>query len=246
MNSTIEKQLSHRTIRAFKDQALPQEWVDTLIHVAQRTATSTGLQASSIIRLTDPKQKQELAQICGQSYVAQASELWVFLVDHARNDSVAKLKGLEKTNAGDFARFIQGFTDASLMAQNVVNAAESLDLGTVYLGSIHNDIPKLIELLKLPRYTFPVLGLGMGFPNQSPELKPRMDMNFRIFENHYPNVFPSLDAWKDYDAAMNTYYDLRNANQRLDTFTDQVKKRYSAPTERDHWIELIENQGFKD
>lgn len=246
MNSTLQTQLSHRTIRAFKEEAIPQETVDLLIQVAQRTATSTGLQASSIIRLTDPHQKQVLSEICGQTYVAKAAELWIFLVDQARNDAIAKLKGVEHSNAGDFARFIQGFTDATLMAQNVVTAAESLGLGTVYLGSIHNDIPRLNQMLKLPPYTFPVLGLGMGFPNQSPELKPRMEMTFRVFENTYPKVFPSLEAWRDYDAVMNTYYDLRNSNQRVDTFTDQVMKRYSAKTEREHWIELIESQGFKD
>ena len=49
------------------------------------------------------------------------------------------------------------------MAQNVVVAAESLGIGTVYLGSILNDIEKLCELLKLPKYTFPVVGLALGY-----------------------------------------------------------------------------------
>lgn len=71
------------------------------------------------------------------------------------------------------------------MAQNVVTAAESLGLGTVYLGSILNDSERICEILNLPELTFPVIGLGIGYPNQKPQLKPRMDMRLRVFENSY-------------------------------------------------------------
>lgn len=38
--------------------------------------------------------------------------------------------------------FFSSFTDACLMAQNIVNGAEAMDLGAVYLGSILNDSEK--------------------------------------------------------------------------------------------------------
>ncbi|WZU02130.1 nitroreductase family protein [Erysipelothrix sp. D19-032] len=41
MNSTIQKQLSHRSIRAFKDTPISQEIIDTLVEVARHTATSS-------------------------------------------------------------------------------------------------------------------------------------------------------------------------------------------------------------
>jgi nitroreductase len=44
MNETIKKQLSHRSIRAFSEKAVPKDVVDTLLAVANRTATSSGLQ----------------------------------------------------------------------------------------------------------------------------------------------------------------------------------------------------------
>lgn len=242
----LQTPLSHRTIREFKPEALDAKMIEALIAVAQRTATSNGLQASSILRITDPAIKHGIAEICNQPYVGRAPELWIFLVDQARNAHIATAKGVEHVNAYEMARFIQGFTDACLTAQNVVNAAETLGLGTVYLGSVHNDIPKLCALLKLPQLTFPVLGLGIGHPNQAPDLKPRMDMDFRIFENAYPENLPSLEAYQSYDEVMNTYYDLRNMNQRVDTFSDQVAKRYSSHSLRTHWVKLIEDQGFHD
>ena len=61
-----------------------------------------------------------------------------------------------------------------IAAQNVVVAAESLGMGTVYLGSILNDNAKLSELLKLPKYVYPAVGLAVGWPDQEPQLKPRL------------------------------------------------------------------------
>ena len=47
-----------------------------------------------------------------------------------------------------------------IAAQNMVVAAESLGMGTVYLGSILNDNAKLSELLKLPKYVYPAVGFS--------------------------------------------------------------------------------------
>lgn len=63
MNETIQTQLNHRTIRAFKDQPLTKEEVDLLVEVAQRTASSMYLQAYSIISVTDPELKKALRQL---------------------------------------------------------------------------------------------------------------------------------------------------------------------------------------
>ncbi|MDK6405848.1 nitroreductase family protein, partial [Escherichia coli] len=70
-------------------------------------------------------------------------------------------------------RFSQSQNDAVLALHAMETAAESLGLDCVILGSILNNIPDLIELLKLPKYTYPVLGIAIGKPDQSPELKPR-------------------------------------------------------------------------
>lgn len=122
-------------------------------------------------------------------------------------------------------RFFAAFTDACIMAQNVVIAAESMGLGTVYLGSILNDSEKICELLKLPELTFPVIGLGLGYPNQNPQLKPRMEMRLRVFENTYTVFENYLDEIKEYDEEMRTYYDLREPGRPVDSFSNQVVVR---------------------
>lgn len=245
MNETIRTQLEHRTIREFTDKPVPDEILAQLVQVARRTATSNGLQACSVIRITNQAKKDELADICKQEYVARMPELWIFIADQYRNGQIAIEKDCHENSMRDMDRFFQAFTDACLMAQNVATAAESIGLGTVFLGSILNDPERTIKLLDLPKLTFPALGLGFGYPNQNPQLKPRMDMELRMFENGYKCFEDYVGLIKDYDEIMQTYYDLRQANQRVDSFTNQVVTKFkNANPVRQRIVNVIVRQGF--
>ena len=63
MNETIQTQLNHRSIRAFKEQELTKDEVELLVDVARHTATSKFMQAYSIISITDPTLKADFAAI---------------------------------------------------------------------------------------------------------------------------------------------------------------------------------------
>lgn len=243
-NETIKTQLAHRSIREFTQEPLAPETIDTLLEVARWTASSTGQQRNSIIRVTDPELKKQIAQVCGQEYVGRAPELWIFVVDLYRNERIAREKGADTSAAGDGDKFVQGFTDSILAAQNVVVAAESMGLGTVYLGSIFNDAARMCSLLNLPRLTFPAVGLMIGVPNQEPQLKPRIPNEVRVFENGYHELDDYCAALKDYDEVMTTYYDLRDANRRVDCFTDQVVSRIVGVPARQRIMQTIVDQGF--
>lgn len=244
-NNMIKKQLNHRTIREFKDMEVPDEIYNTLLEVARRTATSIGMQQSSIIRVTDSDLKVKISKICNQEYVARAPILLIFIVDTYRNHQIALEQGIDSKNSSDMDRFFQGFTDAALSAQNIVNAAESMDLGAVYLGSVLNDVWKLCDLLELPQYTFPVIGLGIGYPNQDPQLKPRMDVKLRVFENHYEKMDNYMEKINDYDKQMQTYYDLRDDNKAMDKFSQQVVDRLTnVSIKRQDIVNAIVSQGF--
>jgi nitroreductase len=244
-NVMIDIQLSHRTIREFEPEQIHEETITTLMEVARRTATSNGMQSTSIIRITDPIVKRQIADICKQEYVFRAPVLFVFVADCYRNMRIARDKGCLEESAGDMDRFFQAVTDTCLAAQNVVNAAESLGLGALYLGSILNDAQNLIKVLKLPELTFPIVGLGLGTPNQNPALKPRLGNKFKVFENSYYCFDNYLESIKDYDEEMQTYYDLRNVNQRVDSFSNQIiAKLTTASPVRQDILNVIRSQGF--
>lgn len=245
MNPMIETQLKHRTIRFYEDKVVPQEVLETLLAVANRTATSNNLQGFSIIRVTDIDKRQKLAKICNQAYVENVPEFWLFVIDSYRNSQIAKAKGYEGTNYRSMDFFVQGAADAYLAAQNVTNAVESMKMGAIFFGSILNDAQALIELFDLPELTFPILGLGFGYPNDNPTIKPRMDIKLKLGENSYPHHHHILDVLDEYDEEMQTYYDTRDRNRRVDAFTDQVKQRYEiAPPLRAKLLRVVKNQGF--
>lgn len=241
----MQGQLNHRTIREFKDESIPREVFEQLIEVARRTATASGMQASTIIRVTDPEKKKEIAAVCKQEYVARAPELLILVADQYRNYKIAEEKGFKDPSARNIDGFFSSFTDACITTQNIVNAAESMGLGAVYLGSILNDAEKIIDILDLPELTIPVVGLGLGYPNQNPQLKPRIEMELRLFENTYKQFDNYLEEIKEYDIEMQTYYDLRDANNRVDCFSDQVVKKLKNPIpKRSEMLNIMQKQGF--
>ena len=127
----------------------------------------------------------------------------------------------------------------------MVVAAESLGMGTVFLGSLHNDAQQIIDLLELPEYTFPAVGLAVGWPNQEPQLKPRLPKDIMYMENHYQVLENPLKNIESYDEEITGYYDTRDLNHRVDRFSKQVAdKMESLPPKRLALLEVIQQQGF--
>lgn len=237
--------MEHRTIREFTNDPISSEVVDVLMEVARRTATSSGMQAYSIIKISDHSLKGRIAEVCKQEYVAHALLLLIFVADQYRNHRIAMEKDPESITVVGMDHFFQAFTDACIAAQNVVNAAEPLELGKLYLGSILNDPQETRDLLKLPKWTFPVVGLAIGHPNQEPQLKPRMGNQLRVFENEYVCFDHYLNEIESYDTEMQEYYDLRDTNQRLDSFSEQIaKKSKLGLIKRQEMLNLVRDQGF--
>ena len=248
-NSTIAAQMAHRTIRAYTDQSVGEDAVITLLDVARHSATSSFQQQTTVIRVLDPAVREQIRLASGQPYVGgDRGELFVFVVDLHRNAVLreragASLEPLGRTALflqgvedaviaaqnvvsleplGRTALFLQGVEDAVIAAQNVVVAAESLGLGTTYLGSIIGDVRRVIEALRLPTRTYPVLGLLVGHPAQEPQYKPRLPREIVVGTDAYPEPDDHLDALTAYDAEVEQYYDLRDTSRRVDSFSEQI------------------------
>ena len=190
-------------------------------------ASSQFLNDWSAIRITDPAIKAKLAEFGHQPYIATAPLLYVFVIDEHRNARIAERKGIDPAS-DEFHlkysyRFTQAQNDAVLALHAMETAAYSLGLGCVILGSLLNNIPGLIDVLNLPEYTYPVLGLAIGKPDQNPTVKPRMPRTMQFFENTYPaDADGVLDQLPAFDEEVHRYYDLRQADRPVDAFSDQV------------------------
>lgn len=223
VSSTIATQLAHRTIRAYTGEPVDEDTVTTLLDVARHAATSSFQQQVTIIRVTDPAVREQIHEASGQPYVGgDRGALFVVVVDLHRNAVLRERAGADLEPLERTALFLQGVEDAVIAAQNMVVAAESLGLGTVYLGSIVGDVRRVITALHLPTRTYPLLGLLVGHPAQEPQYKPRLPGEITTGVNSYPALEERGEILEDYDATVEQYDDLRDTGRRVDSFSTQI------------------------
>lgn len=111
-----------------------------------------------------------------------------------------------------------GAIDASLAAQNLVIAAESMGLGVCYIGGVRDGIIKISELLDIPEYVFPVFGLVVGYPNERNDIKPRILFEGIYHTNRYNSH--TKDIIKQYDETTKLYYSNRSGRKSNRTWSE--------------------------
>ncbi|WNN45802.1 MULTISPECIES: oxygen-insensitive NADPH nitroreductase [Winslowiella] len=237
MTPTIDLLRSHRSIRAFSEQPMTDAQREAIIAAAQSASTSSFLQCSSIIRVTDKALRDRLVELSGgQKYVAQAAEFWVFCGDFNRH-----LQICPDAQLGLAEQLLLGCVDTALMAQNAMVAAESLGMGGVYIGGIRNNIDSVGQLLKLPKYVLPLFGMCLGWPDQQPDVKPRMPAKMLVHENSYqPIDAAQLEA---YDQQLLDYYQQRDSHQRSDTWSAHIQRTIIKES-RPFILDYLHKQGW--
>ena len=237
MTATIELLCSHRSIRAFTDRPVGDAEREAILAAAQAASSSSFLQCSSIIRITDPQLREKLVELSGgQKYVAQAAEFWVFCADFNRH-----LQICPEAQLGLAEQLLLGCVDTALMGQNAIVAAESLGLGGVYIGGIRNGIADVTELLGLPKFVLPLFGLCLGWPAQAPQVKPRMPAEMLVHENRYQPIDPEVLA--TYDREQEAYYLSRESNPRRENWSEHIQKTIIKES-RPFMLDYLHKQGW--
>ncbi|MEC0307517.1 oxygen-insensitive NADPH nitroreductase [Paenibacillus lautus] len=204
MNETISLLHNHASVRSFTNKPLTEKQREAIFKAASQTSSSSLLQAVSIIRITNPDLRKKVMQLSmDQPYIEEAAEFWIFCADFNRNHQIAPVVDIE------YIEFLLvGTFDAGLMAQNALTAAESMGLGGVFIGAVRANINELSDLLKLPKYVIPLVGLCLGTPaGDKPELKPRLPQSMVLQENQYQPL--DQEKLAIYDDAMLKYYESR-------------------------------------
>jgi nitroreductase len=242
MNSVIELLRSHRSIRSFEDKKIPEGLLKDILSSGQAAATSSLIQATTIIRVTDPKLREALCEVGGgQAYIKDAPEFLVFCADLNRASRCCEMYN-ETPIKGLTEHFIIATVDVSLVAQNIVIASESSGLGICYIGALRNDPAKVCEILKLPDNVYPVFGLCIGFPAQNPEVKPRLPLEVIVKENYY-DTMPEEKLIKKYDNELNSYYESRSMNNKVSVWSEQMSGKLSKES-RTHMKDFLNKRGF--
>jgi len=179
--SVMETLLQRASIRKFQDREVENSVIEAIVQAGQQ-APFTG-QMYSVVATKDLQKKAEVSKYLGKLPMA-GSVFMLICVDFARLESFIAVK--ERENSfDDYWMSILGIQDAAYFAQNMVIAAESLGLGSVFLGSAPWITPQLAELFQLPSRVVPLVGLVLGYPAESPKPRPRITIDYVLHWDTY-------------------------------------------------------------
>ena len=191
MNPVIQQLKDRKSVRVFDDRPIAPETVATILEAAVHAPTAGNQQLYTIIHVTDPQLKAQLAESCDhQPFIATAPLVLVFCADcrkwyHAFGEYGCSPR---KPGVGDLMLAV---SDATIAAQNAVVAAHSLGLGSCYIGDIMENAEQQRQLLSLPPWVFPAAMLVFGYPTaqqlERPK-PPRSEMHHIVHENGYRDM----------------------------------------------------------
>ncbi|WP_230968873.1 NADPH-dependent oxidoreductase [Nitrogeniibacter aestuarii] len=247
-NAIIEQLLTHKSVRAYTDTPVTDAQLDAMIAAAQSAASSSNLQAWSVVAVRDQATRDALAECAGgQAHVRKAPLQLVWLADLARLESLAKQLDRPHEALDYTEMFLVGVIDAALAAQNAVVAAESLGLSTVYIGGMRNKPEAVAELLGLPPKVVAVFGMCVGIEDVSKpaSVKPRPPQAVVLHKERY-DLDGQAAAIERYNAAMARFYTAQQMHVK-GTWAVHSSKRIAGPetlSGRDRLVEALRNRGF--
>ena len=246
MNSVIDTIHQRKSVRAYEDKPVPEDVRDLILQSVIRAPTAGNMMLYSIIEVSDQEAKNKLVETCdNQPFIAEAPLVLVFLADYQRWYDYFKASGVEqyceekgtpmvKPEEGDL---FLACCDALIAAQTAVIAAESMGVGSCYIGDILENYEIHREMFDLPQYAVPICMICFGYPSKEQkerEQTERFGEEFIVFKNRYRRL--REDEFKKMYASMNERLMVGNAEIR-----DQPnvgKRMYKRKFSADYAVEM--------
>ena len=156
---------ARHSIRAFTDQAVPDEALRKIFEAVNRAPSAGNLQAFEIYQVTRLEPKEALMRASyDQEFLVQAPLVLVFCAAPARS-------AVRYTERGETLYCIQ---DATIACTYAMLAATALGLGTVWVGAFDEEAVHGI-IGATPDHR-PIAMLPIGHPNAEPRIRPRRSL----------------------------------------------------------------------
>ena len=164
-NAAIENIMSRRSIRNYKQQAVPREVLNRIMECGVNAPNAINRQSWEVRIVDNPELQAQIKAAMAATGNERAegcfynAPVWVFIA---------------QDSAFPFSAY-----DCGLMAENMMLAANALGIGSVCLGSPVRfilDSPQkdaVLEKLGFSDGYELCLCISMGYPNEKPEAKPR-------------------------------------------------------------------------
>jgi len=195
----LDAMKSRRSIRKFKIEAIPEDYIKELLEVGRMAPSGSNLQSTRYVVIKSEEARVKLKECTSLPFVWLAPAVIAVCVDsNVVSTSAERFKELKEANAfmdtplnnndvdaEAYSKRRRVMDEAALKAYLSLNAAKAIDHITLRavdlgLGScwvMMFDKEKVKSFLNL-RDTYDVVALlTVGYPNQSPAQRPRLSMN---------------------------------------------------------------------
>ncbi len=172
-NPTINILLNRRSVRHYKPDRPADEIIQTIVCAGQQAPFASQLYSVLLSR----KKKQPFG----------APLMFTICADLYKLERFMALRGW-KVVTNDLSLLLFAIQDAAYMAENMVIAAESLGLGSCFLGAASYQAARIAKQYGLPKRVFPIVQLVMGYPDEEFPPRPRYPLSFTLFEDEYPQL----------------------------------------------------------
>jgi nitroreductase len=170
-NPVLQTLLRRRSVRKYRPDPVPDEAIRAVVRAGQQAPFASQLYSVLLTR---------------KGKIPYHAPLWFTIcVDLYKLERFMRIRGWEVVT-NDLSLLFFGIQDAALMAENMVIAAESLGLGSCFLGEALYLADRIAQDFGLPQRVLPLVGLVMGYPAEDFPPRPRFPLWFTLFEDRYP------------------------------------------------------------
>jgi nitroreductase len=239
----------HVTIRKFSEKQVEEDVLKSIIYSGTKASTTGNMQLYSVVITRNQSRKEFMAPFHFNQPVAKnAPVLLTFVADFNRFSKWCKSNNAEP-GYNNFLSFYTASIDALLVAQNVCIAAENLGLGICYLGTTTYNAKEIISALKLPKLTFPVTTVALGYAAESPDLTDRIPLEGIIHMEEYADYsnesLEELYAFKQNLESSKQFVKENEKDNLAQVFTDVRYKKADNEFFSDKMLNTIREQGFE-
>lgn len=193
MTDTLKLLWDRKSVRSYSDREIDPREKRLILESAIQAPTAGNMTLYTILDITDQSIKDRLAETCdNQPFIAKAKMVLIFCADYRRWLTLFR-KYVPSARTPSYGDLFLAQADALIAAQNTVVAAESLGIGSCYVGDITERFEIHRELLKLPQYVVPVGMLCFGYPTPQQEARPKPE-RFRVEDIVYENGYDTQRA----------------------------------------------------
>ncbi|MCS7280343.1 MAG: nitroreductase family protein [Desulfobacterota bacterium] len=160
-----------RSIRIYEDRPIPEEHLIKLLEAARWAPTGANIQPWHFIVVRDEKTRKEIGEY---------AKFFFFKSSHVAKAPCIIVLCYEK----DKSKF--GIYDATLAGGNILLVAESLGLGTCWIGAF--DEEKVKEILGIPENVKVIALITVGYPKERPDAPKRLEIEKIVHYENWSNV----------------------------------------------------------